>query len=86
MMQLLGTLILIWLAIGFLVGTKIIYFDNWLEELKVKVENGDAEFPEGTEHFYENIKDSKLFFLAFFTLFGLLSFIGDTKRTFSRKG
>lgn len=85
MWEILGILILIWLGIGFVVGVKSIYLDGFMKTMHEKVDSGEVEFPEGTQHIYENVKNNKLFFLAFFTLFGLLSFIGDTRRTFSKK-
>lgn len=80
-----GILLLIWLGVGFISGVKLVYMDNFVSFMNEKIDNGEVEMPSNVKFAFENIRYSKPFFLAIFTLLGAYSFIGDTRRTFRKR-
>lgn len=82
--SILGICLLAWLGVGFIAGVKLVYIDNIVDFMNEKIDSGEVVIPADIVHAFDSIRYNKPFFLAIFTLLGIYTFVGDTKRTFRR--
>lgn len=80
MLYYVGVCLLIWLALGFLVGLKLIYIDGLFKKDTL---NALLNYHEMTENHKFVIKNKKVF-LALCTLAGIVALIADIERKFSK--
>lgn len=84
MLQIIGISLLIWLAVGFISGLKIIYLDKEVESMSEGIESGDIDLTEDEQVAYDWLDNNRHLYLVVLTLMGFYSFYIDTKYTFMK--
>jgi len=85
MWSVLGICILIWLGVGLIVGIKLVYIENFLDDMDEKIVKYGTEFSERDREIYRTLRGNKLAFLCIFMLLGVAGFYADTVRTFKKR-
>lgn len=82
MMYYLGITIMVWLAVGFVVGIKSIYVDKCLSKENLEKLKKDLPKDEMTEEVFKHINKKNV--LVAMSLLGFIAFYADTVKTFRK--